>query len=286
MSPLSDGDRSRLVTENLALVGYLVAEFAARVPAHVDRDDLAGSGMVGLVQASHAYDPARGVPFARFASMRIRGAIVDELRARDWATRSVRSRARERDEAHERLTAILGRTPSAQEIADHLGIPVSRIGEVDDDIHRSIVLRLDAAPDPAAFDAMIASHDPSPEERLERREEVGYLAAAVEALPERLRLVVRMYFLESRPMADIAAILGVTESRVSQMRGEALVLLREGMRRHLDPALPSPRTGAAVDRRRAAYFAELAASSDFRSRLAPLPEEALPPHAQRMAVTA
>jgi RNA polymerase sigma factor FliA len=279
-------ERDQLVTGNIPLVGYIVNEFASRLPAHVDRDDLAGAGMIGLVQAAQAYDDSRGVPFARYASVRIRGSIVDELRARDWATRSVRSRARERDEMMERLTATLGRTPTIHEVADALGIPASRIGEMDDDLHRSIVLRLDAAPDPGAFDSMVVCHDLSPEQRLERREEFGYLGAAVNALPDRLRTVVQMYFLQGKPMADIAALLEVTESRISQMRGEALALLREGMRSQLDPEMVTPAHSGAVDRRRAAYFAELAAHSDFRSRLRPLPEEAAPAATTRLASTA
>lgn len=267
-----------LVSAHLAIVGYLVNEISMRLPAHVDRDDLTGAGLVGLVQAAASFDHGRGVPFSRYASVRIRGAIVDELRSRDWVSRSVRSRSRARDEAADALAAVLGRTPTNAELADYLGVPVSQLEAVEEDLHRSVVLRLDAAPDPGSFDAMLPNNGVTPEDTLVRREQVGYLHAAVAALPERLRVVVSMYFLEGRPMADIADILEVSESRVSQMRAEALALLRDGMNSQLDPeqVATTTRPGGCVDRRRESYFAGVAAGSDFRSRLTPLAEEGLP----------
>jgi RNA polymerase sigma factor for flagellar operon FliA len=249
-----------LITANVALVGFAVSEIGMRLPAHVDREDLRSAGLMGLVQAAQSYDAERGVPFRHYASTRIRGAIMDELRSHDWASRSVRQAGRNRDQAVETLTASLGRTPSPREIAEVMGVSMKDLHTVDSALHRSTVLSFDAAPTTEFFEAAIPEKHDSPEDGLVRSEEFEYLKAAVAALPERLRAVVTGYFLEGRPMAEIADELGITESRVSQIRAEALVLLRDGLNAHLAPELVSvaTRPGGVVERRRAAYFAQIA----------------------------
>src|SRR5215212_6854054 len=109
------------VTSNMALVGHIVRESMGRLPGHVSRDDLTSAGFTALVQAARSYDEARGVPFARYAGTRVRGAILDELRGIDWASRSVRRRARDLDATRSQLSSILGRAPSTQEVADAAG---------------------------------------------------------------------------------------------------------------------------------------------------------------------
>lgn len=270
-------DAEALVTSHMALVGYLVREVSARLPRHLDTGDLHSAGLLGLVQAAAAYDEERGVPFKRFASTRIRGAMLDELRSRDWASRSVRQAGRRREEACAHLAAVLGRTPTQAEVADYLGVTVAELDTVDEGLHRSVVLSFDAAEDPEAFESALPHRDPSPEDELLRGEQHHVLHAAVSALPDRLRTVVTMYFLEGRPMADIAELLDVSESRVSQMRAEALVLLRDGINHELEPeAVPaSERPGGCVDRRRTAYFASVHQASRLRS-LAALRADATP----------
>ena len=142
-----------LITAHMPLVGYIVREVAVRLPRHVDLGDLHSAGLLGLVQAARGFDESRGVPFKRYASTRIRGAIVDELRSRSWASRSVRQAGRQRDEAIEALSAVLGRTPTQAEIAEHLGVTTAELDAVQDDLHRTTVLSLDAAPSPEAFEA-------------------------------------------------------------------------------------------------------------------------------------
>lgn len=258
-----------LVTEHLALVGYLVSEILGRLPAHVSRDELTSAGMAALAQAGRAYDPERGVPFARFASTRIRGALIDELRSADWASRSVRARARRRDAAEEELTAKLGRTPTLVELGEHLGIPASELGSMQEDVQRAVVLSLQGFAEGVSVDDFIAQREAAPEDILVHRERIGYLLDAVAELPGRLKTVVMRYFLEERPMAEIAAELGVSESRISQMRGEALLLLRDGLNAVLEPALlpATERPGGCASRRRQAYFAAVATHSDFGTRL-------------------
>ena len=258
-----------LVRSHLPLVGHLVRELLSRVPAHVSREDLLSAGMAALAGAARAFDPDRGTPFGAFATTRVRGALLDELRGLDWASRSVRGRARRIDEAQQRLTAALGRTPTRQELAEALGVAVADLAAADDDVQRAVVLSLQGFA-PGTAEDLVPERSAGPEDLILHRERIGYLRDAVEALPERLRTVVTRYFFEERPMAEIAAELGVTESRVSQLRGEALGLLRDGLNTHLDPELVAGPTKPAgcVTRRQEGYFSAIAAGSDLRTRLA------------------
>src|SRR5215207_7039514 len=115
------------VTNNMALVGHIVRESMGRLPGHVSRDDLTSAGFTALVQAARSYDEARGVPFARYAATRVRGAILDELRGIDWASRSVRRRARDLDATRAQLSSILGRAPSTTEVAEAVGMTLGEI---------------------------------------------------------------------------------------------------------------------------------------------------------------
>lgn len=247
-----------LVLDHLALVGYHVNEVLHRVPPSVSRDDLASAGSLALVLAARSYDAESGVPFARYAALRIKGAILDELRAMDWASRGARRRAREYATATEQLRASLGRQPSREELASALGTDVAGVDEARLDAERR-VLRLDApgsvladvVPDPAA----------TPEDEVLGSERLHWLRAAVHTLPDRLRTVIVGLYLEDRSIADLAAELSVTESRISQLRTEGLGLLRDGMNASLDPDLVSAaaRPGGVAERRRRAYFAAVAA---------------------------
>lgn len=255
-SPTADA----LVHEHLRLVGHIVRETLGRVPMHVDRDDLTSAGMTALVKASRAFEAERGVPFARYAATRIRGAILDELRGIDWASRAVRRRSREITQSRSELSASLGRPPTNAEVAAALDLTVSEVERNDEDVARASVLSLQGNSE-NPLDEILASSAPSPEQEVEQRERLEYLVDAIEELPERLRVVIRDYFLAERPMAEIAADLGVTESRISQMRAEALVLLRDAMNSALDPALVEApvRPDGCAARRRDAYFRAVAA---------------------------
>jgi RNA polymerase sigma factor for flagellar operon FliA len=279
-APSAGIDRRReeeLVRENLPLVGYLVSEMIGRLPAHVTRDELTSAGLAALAQAARGYDDARGVPFARFASTRIRGALIDELRTHDWASRSVRARARKRNAAEEALTAQLGRTPAPEELAAFLGVGVSELDAVQDDVQRAVVLSLQGFGETGTVDEMVVEREPGPEQLLLHNERIGYLRDAVAVLPDRLRTVVTRYFFEEAPMAIIAAELGVSESRISQMRAEALGLLRDGLNTHLEPELAAAtqagRPAGCATRRRESYYAAIAGHSDYRARLASTPAD-------------
>ncbi|GGN87906.1 RNA polymerase sigma factor [Actinoplanes lobatus] len=272
-------DQEQLIRDNMALVGHVVREMLFKVPPHVHRDDLASAGYAALVTAAQAYDAERGIPFGRFAAVRVRGALLDELRSMDWASRSVRARARRADVAREELTRQLGRTPTPEELAELLGVAVGELSSVDDDVQRAAVLSLQGFTTGA--DDMVTETAMNPEELLLHRERLGYLHDAVAVLPERLRRVVEATFLQERPLSEVAVDLGVTESRVSQLRTEALALLRDGLSRHMEQTdAPAGRDGCAA-RRRAGYVAQIAARSTMSSRLS-----ATDLHGQRLAAAA
>ena len=261
----------QLVREHLPLVHYAVADMASRLPKHVSRDDLVSAGMAGLAQAARSYDPSRGIRFDRYASGRIRGALLDELRSCDWASRTVRTKARRVNEASEALTATLGRPPTSSELADHLGCERREVETNAADVHRAMVLNYDSLFTDATAEEMLASTAPTPDDIILERERKAYLIDAVAALPERLRRVVIGYFFEERSMADLGDELGVSESRISQMRAEALSFLRDGITSQLDPEeAPSPDTSSPRNsRRREAYRDAVSRQSTFHSRLSP-----------------
>ena len=256
-----------LVRNNLPLVSYAVAEIAGRIPSHVNRDDLLSAGMYGLVQAATSFDATRGAEFATYAKRRIRGALLDELRSRDWATRSVRDMARQVVAASDELTNALGRTPTSAEVAQRVGVDVNVVAQLSADVDRAIVLNYESIVLGSESEALLPTNTVDPEAQILAREKCAYLDGAVASLPERMRFVVTASFYEDRTLKEIAEELGVAESRVSQIRSDALALLRDGMNAHLEEptgvvAPSSPRTA----KRKAAYFASIAAASDYRTR--------------------
>lgn len=269
--------REDLVLANLPLVDYAVRELASRLPGHVGREDLISAGALALTQAAAAFDPSRGVPFPAYARTRIRGALIDELRTVDWASRGVRARARSRDSAVECLGAQLGRTPTRTEVAIELGTSVNDVATLDSDLNRSVVLSLQGFSDGVDVEGMVSSRAAGPEDVLLHRERAAYVVAAVQELPERLRTVVVGWFFLDRPMAELADELGVTESRISQLRAEAMSLLSLALTHHLGDTAPDRRVGTSpgapptgvADRRRQAYVTAVGNTSASRRRQVP-----------------
>jgi RNA polymerase sigma factor for flagellar operon FliA len=182
----------------------------------------------------------------------------------------VRTRARKTHTARQELTSALGRTPTDAEVAEVLGIGLAELAAVEDDVQKAALLSLQGFPTGAA-EEMVAESSEGPEDLLIRREKIGYLHQAVQALPERLRLVVTASFLQEQPLSDVAAQLGVTESRISQLRTEALRLLREGLNSSLAPELltaAGSRAKGCLQRRRTEYFERVAEQGNLRTRLA------------------
>ncbi|MBT0771424.1 sigma-70 family RNA polymerase sigma factor [Kineosporia sp. J2-2] len=273
-SPRSAAEVEALVREHLPLVGYIARETSSRLPRHLDSDDLTGAGALALVQAAQAFDPSLGVPFARFANTRIRGAMIDQMRQRDWATRSLRSRARALASTSEALTVALGRTPLDSELAAASGLTESEIGEIRGGQDRASLLSLDSfTPEGEGLAATLRDPAPQPEDALVAAERVGYLRDAIAELPQRLRMVVSGYYLEQRPLTELAAQLNVTQSRVSQLRAEGLELLREALSRLLEAdakagaGASSKASQGARGRRRDAYVDAVARRSSVNSRV-------------------
>lgn len=267
-------DSARLIEEHLPLVRHIVFQVAVHFPRHVDRDELARAGALGLVEAARRYDEARGVPFDRFAAQRIRGAILDAVRAADWAPRSVRTLARKLEAAEQRLATELGRVPSLKEMADELGITLAELSKLQDRLFRSVVLALehevtdDVDEDLTLVDVLVDRTAVEPLEELETRELHAYLRDAVDLLPERQRLVIVGYFLENRTSLELARFLGVTESRISQLRSEALAMLKEGIERQYDnPESTTEEPVGRVAKRKASYAEAIGGASAWKSRL-------------------
>ena len=216
--------RDRLVVRYTPLVRVVAHRVLVGLPTHVDHADLTQSGIFGLIDAIERFDPRRCPRFESFAVQRIRGAILDELRAQDWVPRTVRGRVRELERAQERLERQLQRAATDREIAAEMHLPVREVQglirqvqvvsvEALDEISGGVAdLFTDAAPDPMSV--------------VQARETMRQLNAAVAGLGERDRTVVQLYYLENRTLAEIGRLLGVTESRVCQLHARLVERLR------------------------------------------------------------
>jgi RNA polymerase sigma factor for flagellar operon FliA len=272
-------DRTQLIEDHLDLVQQVVLQAARHFPRHVDRQELALAGTLGLVEAAGRFDPARGVPFARFATRRIRGAVLDAVRAVDWAPRSVRAQGRALEVAEQDIANTrVGATNAA--VAAAMGMSEAELSATRDRVLRSVVLALEHAVtaagddgEPLSLGEVLADRTAAePVEHLEARELLGYLRDAVRLLPDRHRAVIEGYFLAERSSAELADELAVTESRISQIRTEALAMLREGIEAQYLPLRPVAVAGAAAsvrtEARRATYAAAISGASAWRERLA------------------
>ena len=247
-------------------------QLAVRYPRHVDRAELWSAGAAGLVDAARRYDPDTGVPFARYASIRIRGAIIDSTRSRDWATRSLRRRAREIQNVERELEQKHGRTPTLEEVAAASHLSAEEIEACRRGVERSTLLQLDqpvtdSSGSTETLKSLLTEDDTEqlPQDSAERRELVGTLRVAVQHLDEPHREVIVRHFFEDDLLQDIAADLGVTEARVSQIRSEAINAIRAYMGGEFDgvPEVPESAPGR---RRRASYLATMQQQVTWRER--------------------
>jgi RNA polymerase sigma factor for flagellar operon FliA len=226
--------RDRLVLHYAPLVKYVAGRVGTGLPAHVDIADLVQSGVFGLWDAIDRFEPERGVKFETYAMQRIRGAILDELRAQDWVPRSVRSRAREVERALERLETRLQRSASDAEVAAELRITVAELRELYAQLQLTSVIALDELIAVGRGGTSIAETLPDdaaeePGALLDSVESRRLLAEAVSQLTDRDRVVVSLYYLENLTLAEIGRVLGVTESRVCQLHTRAVLRLRSKM---------------------------------------------------------
>ena len=223
--------RERLVLHYAPLVKYVAGRVGTGLPAHVDAGDLVQSGIFGLVDAIDRFEPERGLKFETYAMQRIRGGILDDLRAQDWVPRSVRSRAREVERALERLEARLLRTASDAEVANELGLSVSDLRDFYAQLQLTSVVALDELVTVGRGGTSLAEtlpddSMPDPGAVMDGVESRRLLAQAVSQLVERDRVVVTLYYFENLTLAEIGKVLGVTESRVCQLHTRAVLRLR------------------------------------------------------------
>ncbi|MHB8439917.1 MAG: RNA polymerase sigma factor WhiG [Acidimicrobiales bacterium] len=225
--------RDQLIVLYSPLVKYVAARVAVGLPQHVDGADLASYGIIGLIDAIDRYDPVRKVKFETYAIPRIRGAIIDELRAIDWVPRSVRSKARAVEQAYASLEASLLRTPSDSEVAVELGISDKELQDILRQISFVGVAALDEVfsaggerGDRATLGDTIPDSGEGPVAVFEDKESKEVLAQAIRLLADRERTVLSLYYYEGLTLAEIGDILGVTESRVCQIHTKAVLQLR------------------------------------------------------------
>ena len=226
--------RERLVVAYSPMVKFVAGRLGAGLPAHVEDADLISYGLVGLIGAIERFEVERGIKFETFAMTRIRGAIIDELRSLDWVPRSVRARAREIEAAQAKLEHELQRAPTEAELAQKLEMSEEELRSSLLEIANSSVYALDelwtvsdASGDQVSLLDTIADEAASdPQEALASSEVKDRLTEAIGSLPEREQLVVALYYYESLTLREIGEVLGVTESRVSQLHTKAVMRLK------------------------------------------------------------
>ena len=236
------GARERLVVAYAPMVKFIAGRLGAGLPPHVDEADLISYGLVGLIGAIERFDLERGIKFETFAMTRIRGAIIDELRSLDWVPRSVRSRAREIEEAQAQLEHELHRAPTEEELATRLGVTEEGLQVSLLEIANSSVYALDelwaisdsSGDQVSLLDTISDPNAPDPQESMAGSEVRERLSEAISSLPEREQLVIALYYHEGLSLREVGEVLGVTESRVSQIHTKAIMRMRTQLLRQDD----------------------------------------------------
>jgi RNA polymerase sigma factor for flagellar operon FliA len=226
--------REGLVVAYAPLVKYVAGRMASGLPAHVDEADLISYGLGGLINAIERFDLGRDVKFETYAITRIKGAIIDELRSLDWVPRSVRQRARDIERANAKLEHTLQRAPNDEEMADELGITVDEFQDALLQISNSTIAALDelwtvndsSGDQVSLLDTITDDSAPDPASLVDATDLKDRVADAIARLPEREKLVIALYYYENLTLREIGEVLGVTESRVSQLHTKAILRLR------------------------------------------------------------
>lgn len=233
----AEGDeRSRLIQSHLSTVSLVVDRMMCQVPSFLTRDDVTSAAMMGLLDAANRFDPARGILFKTFAEHRIRGAIFDEVRKMDWFSRSLRDKQSRVAEAMNALEHQLGRTPEEDEVAEAMGLALDEyrdtLGQIGHLGCVSLHETLDDSDEGRSFlDSLEDTDSKNPEERLAEHQLTHELAAHLEKLTEKERLVISLYYYEELSQKEIAEVLELSEGRVSQLHSQALLKLKVKMQK-------------------------------------------------------
>ncbi len=235
-SDICSENLGRIVDQYGPMVKYVASRIAQRLPAQVELDDLISVGVLGLMDAIGKFDSSRGAKFKTYAEFRVRGAILDELRSMDWAPRSVRQKAAKLETAVNELQTRLGRYPEGEEIAREMGISLSAYFDILNEIQNLPILSLEdigvdreSGEQKSLLDCLAGKGD-DPQAQLRLSEVKGILTKTIESLSERESMVVSLYYYKEMTMKEIGAVLGITESRVSQIHSKAVFRLRAKLR--------------------------------------------------------
>jgi len=231
--------RQELIVKYTPLIKYIANRIAIRLPSHIDIEDIVNTGVLGLMDAIEKFDPTRGVKFETYAEFRIKGAILDELRALDWVPRSVRKIATWLETANAALEKKLGRPAYDEELAEAMDIEVDKLHELLSRAGGISLLSLEMVINKndgkrPLMDFLSAKDDQNPVESMKLEEMRDIVADCIELLPEKEKLVVSLYYYDELTMKEIGSVLKLTESRVSQIHTKAVMRLRGKLRRTLE----------------------------------------------------
>ncbi len=235
---IDDDEREELIRSFLPLVKRVVHRLAGRLPAEVDVKEMLNSGIIGLVDALEKYDPRHETNFSTYAQFRIRGTILDSFRVQDWVPRSLRHKAHKLENAYLRLEQELGRPAEDAEVAKELGVDLPTLQKMLGEVTGVVMLSLEElgfghGEERFRADESLPTAKPDPLNSLLEDERIEIVARALDRLPEKERLVITLYFYEELNLKEIGEIIGVTESRASQIRSRALLRLRSYLKRAL-----------------------------------------------------
>jgi RNA polymerase sigma factor for flagellar operon FliA len=226
-------NREEVIKRYSPMIKYVANRIAMRLPPHIEVDDLISVGVLGLMDAISKYDSSRGAKFKTYAEFRVRGAILDELRAMDWVPRSIRQKASNVDKVVQSLQAKLSRAPEDEEVAKEMGLSLGQFHDTLNETKSIPIFSLEdlgiakeSGEQQSLLDCLAGKADADPQTQIRLIELKEIIAKAIDALPEKERLMVSLYYYEELTMKEIGAVLEITESRVSQIHSKAVYRLR------------------------------------------------------------
>jgi RNA polymerase sigma factor for flagellar operon FliA len=231
-------DRDELIISHMPLAKYLVRRMVAHLPPHLDEEELMSAAIVGLITSAERFDPSRGVQFRTFAEQRIKGMLLDELRSQDWLSRSVRTKYKQLEHEFQSLRQKLGRDPTGEEVATEMGLDLNQYNRLLEEVHTFSIVSLNESWEDAEGSSMSLlemvpdSKAVNAQAEMQSREIIEALGRSIDTLPEKERMVVTLYYYEELNLKEIGAVLGLTESRASQLHSQAIVRLRSKMKPH------------------------------------------------------
>jgi len=238
---MADSEREALILEHMAQIKYIAQRISTKLPAHVELNDLIGTGVLGLLDAIEKFNPQRGVKFKTYAELRIKGAILDSLRNLDWAPRSLRKKSKDLEKVCHDLEQRLGRPATDKEICDGMDLSLDEFYELVDQLkglNLGSFQELAGHDDDKTGDPLVTYVPDAPQMdpffMFHKSEVKGILASAIDLLPKKERLVISLYYFDELTMKEIGKVLGVNESRVSQLHTKAMLRLRSKLRKMND----------------------------------------------------